>query len=90
LGGEEIAPALNELIKSDVKRVRAIRSAVGPDIEITVDAACRLDLPSARKLCQALEELHIAFFEKPIVQNDIRLMAELRRETSIPITAGQN
>jgi L-rhamnonate dehydratase len=90
LGGEEVAPALNELIKSDVKRVRAIRSAVGPDIEITVDAACRLDLPSARKLCQALEELHIAFFEEPIVQNDIRLMAELRRETSIPITAGQN
>jgi L-rhamnonate dehydratase len=90
LGGGETSPALNDLIKSDVKRVKAIRSAVGPNIEIAVDAACRLDLPSARKLCQALEELDIAFFEEPIVQNNVRLMAELRRETSIPITAGQN
>ncbi|NKB22157.1 MAG: mandelate racemase/muconate lactonizing enzyme family protein [Alphaproteobacteria bacterium] len=89
LGGENIL-ALNELIKSDIKRVRDIRNAVGPEIEIAVDAACRLDLPSARKLCQALEELDIAFFEEPIVQNDVRLMAELRRETTIPITAGQN
>ncbi len=90
LGGGLNAPALNKLIKSDIKRVRAIRSAVGPDIEIAVDAACRLDLPSARKLCQALEEMDIAFFEEPIAQNDVRLMAELRRETTIPITAGQN
>lgn len=90
LGGGLNAPALNKLIKSDIKRVRAIRSAVGPDIEIAVDAACRLDLPSARKLCQALEELDIAFFEEPIAQNDVRLMAELRRKTTIPITAGQN
>jgi L-alanine-DL-glutamate epimerase-like enolase superfamily enzyme len=90
LDGGRNAPALNELVKSDIKRVRAIRSAIGPDIEIAIDAACRLDLPSARKLCQTLEEVDIAFFEEPIVQNDVRLMTELRRETSIPITAGQN
>ena len=31
----------------------------------------------------------MAFFEEPITQNDVLLMADLRRQPSIPLTAGQ-
>ena len=84
------APGLTQLIKDDIKRVTDIREAVGPDVEIAVDSACRLDYVSALKLCEGLEELNISFFEEPIVQNDVNLLAKLRQKTSIPLSAGQN
>jgi L-alanine-DL-glutamate epimerase-like enolase superfamily enzyme len=83
-------PPLDEIIKSDVRRIRRVREAVGADVEIAIDAGCRLDLPHAASLCRMVEELDIAFFEEPIVQNDVRLLAELRQKTPIPLTAGQN
>ena len=84
------SPSLNQLIKDDIKRVRDIREAVGPAVEIAVDAACRLDYVSALKLCEGLKDLNISFFEEPIAQNDVNLLAKLRQKTSIPLSAGQN
>ena len=85
-----LAPDLNSLIKSDINRIKNIRESIGPGIEIAVDAACRLDYVSALKLCQGLEEFDISFFEEPIAQNDVGLLAKLRQKTNIPLTAGQN
>jgi L-alanine-DL-glutamate epimerase-like enolase superfamily enzyme len=32
----------------------------------------------------------LTFFEEPITQNDVRMMAQLRRKTGVPVAAGQN
>ena len=32
----------------------------------------------------------MTWFEEPVYQNDARLLADLRRQTTIPIAAGQN
>lgn len=85
-GGKTIA----EIIAEDVARVGRVREAVGPDVEIAVDAGCRLDLPGAVELARALEPFGIACFEEPILQNDVRLLADMRRRTTIPLSAGQN
>jgi len=81
---------LAEMIDEDVKRVTTVREAVGPNIEVSVDAGCRLDLPSAVELARRLEPLNIACFEEPIMQNDVHLLAEMRRRTTIALSAGQN
>jgi L-alanine-DL-glutamate epimerase-like enolase superfamily enzyme len=60
---------LAETINEDVNRVAAVREAVGPDIEVSLNVAC---------------------FEEPIMQNDVRLLADMRRRTTIPLSAGQN
>ena len=83
-------PPVEAIIRRDAARIARIREALGPELEIAVDAGVRLDLPSARRLCQMIEPYDIAFFEEPILQNDVLLLAQLRRETTIPITAGQN
>ena len=83
-------PSLGDIIKDDAARVRAVRDAVGPDIDIAIDAGCRLDLPHAVRLARNCEELGVAFFEEPIMQNDVALLAQMRRRTSIPLCAGQN
>lgn len=81
---------LEEQVKRDVVRIRRVRETVGPDVEISIDAGCRYDLPHALDLSRHCEELGVANFEEPIVQNDVLLLAELRRKTSIKLQAGQN
>ena len=79
-----------EVIAEDVQRVAAMRAAVGPDVELFVDANCGLDLFYAADLARRIEGFDIKFFEEPLTQNDVRQMADLRRRTRIPLAAGQN
>lgn len=83
-------PTLGAIVAEDIARVGAVREAIGPGIELAIDAGCRLDLPHAVRLARACEEFDVAFFEEPIIQNDVRLLARMRRSTSIPLAAGQN
>ncbi len=81
---------LDGVIEESYRRVKAVRDAVGPDIEIHIDANQNLDHAHAVRLSHMLDELDIAFFEEPITQNDVRLMADMRARTSIPLACGQN
>jgi L-rhamnonate dehydratase len=81
---------VDEVVREDAARVRAVRDAVGPEIKLAIDANCNLDFEHALRLAHEVEDCDIAFFEEPITQNDIRLMMEMRRHTSIPLSAGQN
>jgi L-alanine-DL-glutamate epimerase-like enolase superfamily enzyme len=76
--------------REDVRRVRAVRDAVGPDIDLMVDANMLFSPVEAKRLCHALEEFNLAFFEEPLHQNDARALADLRATTRIPLAAGQN
>ena len=90
--GETFALALYgpARIEPHVLRVRVVRDAVGEGVEIAIDAGCRLDLIHAVELARLCEPLGVAFFEESIMQNDVRLLAQMRRRTSIPFAAGQN
>lgn len=73
-----------------MKRIVALRDALGADIGIAIDGASRFDLPHAVALARRAEPYGIAWYEEPVLQNDIGLMAELRRASSIPVSVGQN
>lgn len=73
----------------DEARLGAVRDAVGDSVELMVDANCLMKYDAAVRWCKRLEPYHLMWFEEPIVHNDARLLAELRKQTSIPIGAGQ-
>lgn len=73
----------------DEARVRAVREAVGGDVELMVDAACLMRYDAALRWCKRLEPYNLLWFEEPILRNDVAALAALRRHTSIPIAAGQ-
>jgi L-alanine-DL-glutamate epimerase-like enolase superfamily enzyme len=79
-----------DMIREDAKRVAAVREAVGPEIEIFIDANCNLDLYHATKLVEMIKPLNISFFEEPLTQNDALGMAQLRRNSGIALACGQN
>ena len=84
------ARAVMDVIREDAARVRAVREAVGPDVELFIDANCNLDLYHATKLAEMIKPLGIAFFEEPLTQNDVPGMAQLRRQTGMALACGQN
>jgi L-rhamnonate dehydratase len=81
---------LLDAIRDDEARIRVVREAVGPDIELFIDANCNLDLYHAALLTEMVKPYNISFFEEPITQNDPLLMAQLRRSTGMPLACGQN
>ncbi|MBA4264517.1 MAG: mandelate racemase [Comamonadaceae bacterium] len=81
---------MDRVIAEDVQRIRAVREAVGPDVQIYIDANCSLDYFHALSLAKKVEPYDISFFEEPVSQNDIPNLARLRAKTTIPLAAGQN
>ena len=74
----------------DAARVKAVREAVGDKVQLMVDANYLFSYPNALDLPKRIEPYMISWFEEPVYGNDARLLANLRRETRIPISAGQN
>lgn len=82
--------AIDEVIAEDLRRIDGVRNAVDDAIKISVDANCNLDYVHARKLAKAMEALDVSMFEEPITQNDIPTLVQLKGETSLILTCGQN
>jgi L-alanine-DL-glutamate epimerase-like enolase superfamily enzyme len=74
----------------DAARVHAVREAIGDRVELMVDANYLFNYPNAVRLCTLIEDCGLSWFEEPVYGNDFRLMADLRRKTTIPIAGGQN
>ncbi|MGH8701896.1 MAG: mandelate racemase/muconate lactonizing enzyme family protein [Burkholderiales bacterium] len=75
-------------ILEDAARIRHVRDALGDQVTLMIDANKNARLTQAIRLAKLVESCNLAWFEDPVLQADPRLMAQLRRETTIPIAAG--
>lgn len=71
-------------------RVSAARRAVGPDVDIMVDAHGSLDVSTAKRLARVLEEFDVAWFEEPVSYDNHVGQAEVRASTTVPISSGES
>ncbi len=72
---------------ADVRRVRAVREAVGPAIALTVDANCGWSADGAIRIIHELADCSLALVEQPTADGDYASLARVRRETEVPIMA---
>ncbi len=72
----------------DVAQVRAVREALGDQVQIRIDANASWDLETARSILAELEPLGIQLAEQPVVT--IERAAELARSTSIPLAGDES
>jgi L-alanine-DL-glutamate epimerase-like enolase superfamily enzyme len=82
--GREATPEL------EVRRVQAVREAVGADVRIMVDINESWSPARARRGGRALQEAGIAWLEDPVHHLDVAGLAELRRQLEVPIAAGEH
>ena len=77
------------LVRTAVQSVEAVRDAVGPDIDVMIDAINRLKPPEAIAIGRALEPYGLYFFEDPIEPENIDVMAHVAAEVPVPLAAGE-
>jgi len=73
----------------DVRHARAIREAVGPNVDLMVDANHAYDAVMAIRLGREFERLDIRWFEEPVIPEDIEAYVEVSRALDMPIAGGE-
>ncbi len=71
-------------------RVRAARAAIGPDVELMVDAHGTYTVADAKRFMQMVADCDLAWFEEPVTADDKIGMAEVRAAAPMPIAAGES
>ena len=77
-------------IEEDIDRIDAVREAVGPDVQILVDANNAYNRMQALKIGRELDKRGIFWFEEPLPVDDLEGCAELCRKLDTPIAIGEN
>ncbi len=72
-----------------VENVRAVREAVGPDIDILVEVHRRLAPMHAIRVARMMEEYKPFWFEEPCPAENVEALAEVRRSINIPVVTGE-
>jgi D-galactarolactone cycloisomerase len=76
--------------KLDLRRVAAVREAIGPDVALAVDANHCFSVPQAIRLGRMLEPLDLLWFEEPISPEDHDGYVEVSRALDMPVAGGEN
>jgi galactonate dehydratase len=72
-----------------VEIVAAIREAVGPGVEIFIDAHGRFDLPTAVRLANRLAPYRIGWFEEPVPPENWDALRQFRDRSEVPVCVGE-
>ncbi len=75
--------------EADLRHARAVRAAIGPDVELMVDANHAYDAATAIRLGRAFERLDVRWFEEPVIPEDIAGYAEVSRALDLPVAGGE-
>ena len=79
-----------ERLADDLATVKAVRRAVGEDIDLMIDFNQGLNLGEALQRCHAIDDLGLAWIEEPIVYDNFDGYAQLALELKTPIQIGEN
>jgi galactonate dehydratase len=69
--------------------VEAVRSAVGPDVEIFVEMHGRFSSATAIRIARLLEPFKPAWIEEPVPPENLKALAKVAAHTDIPIATGE-
>ena len=78
-----------EVEKQAVENVKAVRSAVGPDVDILVEMHRRLAPMHAVKIAKEIEEFNPFWFEEPVLAENVDALASAKRAINIPVVTGE-
>ena len=86
-GFKTIKAKVGVSMESDVARIKAMREAVGPGVNIRIDANQAWSVPEALKNLERLAEYDIQLVEQPVPAWDLDGLKQVRQDTPIPVMA---
>jgi L-alanine-DL-glutamate epimerase-like enolase superfamily enzyme len=76
--------------REDVRRVAAVREALGPDVDLMIDVNQGWDLTTALTWAHRFEEFNLRWLEEPLDPDDVEGHRRLAESTSIPLALGEH
>jgi L-alanine-DL-glutamate epimerase-like enolase superfamily enzyme len=74
-----------------LERLRLAREALGPDVQLMMDAHGALTVDRAVRLGVAAADFQLTWFEEPVLaDDDLPGLAEVRRRIPIPVATGES
>ncbi len=77
-------------LKEDIKRVKAVREAIGDEIDLILDANNGFTSAEAKRFIKSMEQFNPLWFEEPVHPDDIRGHQEIRAATWVPLASGES
>ena len=72
-----------------IAMIEAIRGAVGPDVEVLIDAHALYNVPTAVRLANRLAPCNITWFEEPCPPESYDALEQVRGQVSTRISVGE-
>lgn len=76
--------------RADIRRVAAVREAIGPNAALMVDINTHWDLSTALRYGPELDQFDIGWLEEPMNQHDVKGHAQLQAVMRAPLLVGEN
>ncbi|MEV4539588.1 mandelate racemase/muconate lactonizing enzyme family protein [Asanoa sp. NPDC049518] len=70
-------------------QIDAVRTAVGPDVELFVEGHGRFDVRHAIKIAKEIAQFDPVWFEEPCPPDNLDALVDIRRASPVPIAAGE-
>ena len=83
---KDMTPAESEAATA---RIAKVREAVGAQVDLIIEFHGRLSMGEAIRTMRAIERFRPLWCEEPVAPESIELLAEVKRNTSGPIAAGE-
>lgn len=75
--------------KLSLHLVRAVRDAVGDEVDLLIEGHDRFSVSTAIRLSKALAEYRPMWFETPVMSTDIAATVEMARASAVPVATGE-
>ena len=72
-----------------IARVRAVRQAIGPHVDLLVDCHSHFTVNGALETAKALQELDLFWYEQPVSEDSLDAVVEVNRRCPLRIAGGE-
>ncbi|MFD1717861.1 mandelate racemase/muconate lactonizing enzyme family protein [Georgenia deserti] len=70
-------------------QIEAVRSAVGPDIDLFIEGHGRFDVRHATLVAREIAQFDPVWFEEPCPPDNLDALIDIRKKSPVPIAAGE-
>jgi galactonate dehydratase len=83
------AAQVEAAVQAGITATRAMRVAIGPNVELMVDCHSFFDVALATRVAKALEPLSLAWYEEPVAPERLEDTLAIRRAIRQPMAGGE-
>ena len=76
--------------REDIERVKAVRNAIGNNVDLMVDANNGWSVATAIRMVKRFERFDVNWLEEPVIAEDYDGYAQVKAATEVPIAGGES